>query len=127
MLAALAIDKQDWKEERFTPHPATWLNGAAISTTKTNSIHSKPIGHRGTKMIDPSAHYWSKAQVFVTENQAQWESVSPGTPELDAWVKYSSISASGRECSRLIEYRQIQTIAVPAKFPQWFDPEWSPK
>lgn len=26
MLAALAIDKQDWKEERFTPHPATWLN-----------------------------------------------------------------------------------------------------
>ncbi len=27
MLAALAIDKQDWKEERFTPYPATWLNG----------------------------------------------------------------------------------------------------
>ena len=26
MLAALAIDKQDWKEERFIPHPATWLN-----------------------------------------------------------------------------------------------------
>jgi DNA-binding transcriptional ArsR family regulator len=26
MLAALAIDKQNWKEERFTPHPATWLN-----------------------------------------------------------------------------------------------------
>jgi hypothetical protein len=27
MLAALAIDKANWKEERFTPHPATWLNG----------------------------------------------------------------------------------------------------
>jgi hypothetical protein len=26
MLAALVIDKQGWKEERFTPHPATWLN-----------------------------------------------------------------------------------------------------
>jgi hypothetical protein len=26
MLASLAIDKQDWREERFTPHPATWLN-----------------------------------------------------------------------------------------------------
>jgi hypothetical protein len=48
MLAGLAIDKQDWKEERFTPHPATWLNGGRYldHQDKLNPLKTyRPPGH----------------------------------------------------------------------------------
>ena len=48
MLAALAIDKQDWKEERFIPHPATWLNGGRYldHQDKLNPLKTyRPPGH----------------------------------------------------------------------------------
>jgi hypothetical protein len=66
--------------------------------------------------------YWQKARAFVTENQVQWESISPGTPEFYAWVKYFQNLGVKPHMLTLVEYRQIQTIAVPTKFPEWFDP-----
>ena len=68
--------------------------------------------------------YWSKAQTFVSKNQVQWESISPGTPEFDAWARYFQHLGVKPRMFTLIEYRQIQIIAVPAKFPQWFDPDY---
>jgi hypothetical protein len=68
--------------------------------------------------------YWSKARAFVIKNKVQWESVSPGTPEFHAWARYFAHLGVRPRMFTLIDYHQIQTIAVPAKFPTWFDPNY---
>jgi hypothetical protein len=79
---------------------------------------------------DRTQNYWREAQAFITKNQVQWESISPNAPEFHAWVKYFQHLGVKPHMLTLIANHQIQTIVVPAKFPQWFDPnfetEWPP-
>jgi len=73
-------------------------------------------------MIDD---YWSRARAFVIKNKVQWESISPGTPEFHAWARYFQHLGIKPRMLTLIEYHQIQTIAVPTKIPTWFDPNFA--
>jgi hypothetical protein len=73
---------------------------------------------------DRMQNYWKEAQAFITKNQVQWESISANAPEFHAWVKYFQHLGIRPRMLVLIEHHQIQTIVVPAKFPQWFDPKY---
>jgi hypothetical protein len=68
--------------------------------------------------------YWTKADQFVTKMGTGWELVEVGTADFAAWVRYFRAQGLKPHMLTMVERKVIDKIAVPARTPEWFDPEY---
>jgi hypothetical protein len=73
-----------------------------------------------------AADFWRRAQQFVMTKKTDWELIRVPSIELDAWASYFGYHDWKPFAIRQVEQGKLNAIVMPARFPEWFDPTYTP-
>lgn len=60
----------------------------------------------------------------MVSNETGWVKIEPNTAQMDSWRKYFDVQGWTPFCFVALRRGQVESIVMPAEWPEWFDKEY---